>query len=154
MSAQPEALWRLHAMDMSHLQQVLAIENAAYEFPWTESVMGDCLRVGYSAWVVCDAREQVLAYALMSMAAGEAHILNICVSPQHRRQGLAQFLLKHLLMMARAGSIDQIFLEVRVSNTAAQQLYFNHGFVNIGLRRAYYPARDGREDALVLTLLA
>ncbi len=151
MSAQPEALWRLHAMDMSHLPQVLAIENAAYEFPWSESVMGDCLRVGYSAWVVCDASAAVLAYALMSMAAGEAHILNICVAPDQRRQGLAHFLLKHLMMTARAGSIEQIFLEVRVSNTAAQQLYFNHGFVEIGQRRAYYPAREGREDALVLS---
>ncbi|MDP9139973.1 MAG: ribosomal protein S18-alanine N-acetyltransferase [Pseudomonadota bacterium] len=139
-------------MDMSHLPQILAIEQAAYEFPWTESVMSDCLRVGYSAWIVADARDRVLAYALMSMAAGEAHILNICVSPDHRRQGLAQFMLKHLLMTARAGSIDQIFLEVRVSNIAAQQLYFNHGFVTIGQRRAYYPARDGREDALVLSL--
>lgn len=153
MSAQPEALWRLHPMEMAHLPQVLAIEQAAYEFPWTESIMSDCLRVGYSAWVVCDASGAVLAYALMSMAAGEAHILNICVSPQHRRLGLARFMLKHLLMTARAGSIGQVFLEVRVSNTAAQQLYFAQGFETIGQRRAYYPARDGREDALVLSLL-
>ena len=152
MSAQPQALWRLHPMAPAHLSQVLGIETAAYEFPWTEGIFQDCLRVGYSAWVVTDAGGNVLAYALMSMAAGEAHILNVCVAASQRRRGLADFLLRHLIMVARAASTTLLLLEVRVSNAAAQRLYRGFGFAQLGERRGYYPARDGREDALVLGL--
>jgi [ribosomal protein S18]-alanine N-acetyltransferase len=151
-SAQPQELWRLHPMSASHLSQVAVIEQVSYEFPWTEGIFLDCLRVGYSAWVVTDTTGAVMAYALMSMAAGEAHILNICVAPQHRRCGLAQFLLKHLLMIARAASVGLLLLEVRRSNLAAQRLYADFGFSELGVRRGYYPAREGREDALVLGL--
>ncbi len=152
MSAQLQALWQLQPMHDAHLPQVMAIEQRAYEFPWTEGVFRDCLRVGYSAWVVVDRDDAVLAYAVMSMAAGEAHILNLCVAPSQRRCGLAQFLLRHLTMIARAASVNLVLLEVRRSNAAAQALYAGFGFQPLGERRAYYPARDGREDALVLGL--
>lgn len=152
MSAQPDQLWQLHPLHADHLEQVLAIERQCYEFPWSETIFKDCLRVGYSAWVVCDARGGVLAYALMSMAAGEAHVLNICAAPAQQRQGLARFLLRHLLMVARAASVELMLLEVRVSNVAAQALYTQFGFKTLGLRKAYYPARGGREDAIVLGL--
>ena len=152
MSAQPHQLWQLHPMHGRHLQQVLEIEKQSYEFPWTEAIFEDCLRVGYSAWVVVDTSGCVLAYAFMSMAAGEAHVLNICVAPQQQRQGLARFLLKHLLMVARAASVALMLLEVRVSNVAAQALYAQFGFRHLGQRKAYYPARLGREDAIVLGL--
>ena len=152
MSAQPDQLWQLYPLHADHLDQVLAIERQCYEFPWSEAIFNDCLRVGYSAWVVSDARGHVLAYALMSMAAGEAHVLNICVAPEQQRQGLARFLLRHLLMVARAASVELLLLEVRVSNVAAQALYSQSGFRTLGLRKAYYPARGGREDAIVLGL--
>ncbi len=139
-------------MHTAHVSRVLELERASYEFPWTEGIFRDCLRVGYSAWVVTDSDGDVLAYALMSVAAGEAHILNICVSPQQRRRGLAQFLLKHLVMLARAASVTLMLLEVRESNLAGRALYERFGFRSLGQRRGYYPARDGREDALVLGL--
>ncbi|NGY03651.1 ribosomal protein S18-alanine N-acetyltransferase [Solimonas terrae] len=152
MSAQLQSAWRLYPMHPSHLQQVLAIEREAYTHPWTEGIFSDCLRVGYSAWVVTNTLGEVLAYTLMSMAVGEAHILNICVAPDQQRQGLAAFLLKHLLMVARAADVTLLLLEVRKSNKAAQKLYDGFGFARIGERRDYYPALDGREDALVLAL--
>lgn len=139
-------------MQVEHLPQMLEIECAAYEFPWSHGIFEDCLRVGYSAWVVLDPAGQVLAYALMSMAAGEAHVLNICVAPEQRRRGLAAFLLRHLLMVARAGSVTLVLLEVRRSNVAGQKLYEGFGFRRLGERKAYYPAREGREDAIVLGL--
>lgn len=152
MSAQPQDVWRLYPMNAAHLPQVLAIERQAYSHPWSEGIFQDCLRVGYSAWVVTGAAIDVQAYALMSMAAGEAHILNICVAPDLQRRGLARFLIEHLLMVARAGSVTLVLLEVRRSNVAAQRLYARFGFTLAGERRGYYPAPDGREDALVLKL--
>ncbi len=152
MSAQPQAMWRLYPMQAAHLPQMLEIEQSAYEFPWTLGVFNDCLRVGYSAWVVTDTVGQVLGYALMSMAVGEAHILNICVAPEQQRRGLASFLMRHLLMVARAAGVSLMLLEVRKSNTAAYQMYERFGFRRLGERKAYYPAREGREDAYVLGL--
>ncbi len=152
MSAQPQAMWRLHPMSADHLAQVMDIERASYDFPWSEGIFSDCLRVGYSAWVVTDATDTVTAYAMMSMAAGEAHLLNICISPAYRRMGIAQFLMRHLLMIARAASVSLLLLEVRKSNGAAQALYAGFGFKPLGERRAYYPAHEGREDAIVLGL--
>lgn len=150
MSAQPEAMWRLSPMHPSHLPQVLEIEKAVYPFPWTDQIFRDCLNVGYSSWVVTDTLGEVLGYALMSMAVGEAHVLNLCVAPEHQRQGIAEFIMKHLLMVARAGAVTLVLLEVRVSNRPAQKLYEKFGFARIGVRKAYYPAANGREDALVL----
>lgn len=152
MNAQPQPLWRLAPMHPSHLPQVLAIERSAYEFPWTEGIFRDCLRVGYSAWVVTNTLGEVLAYAFISMAVEEAHVLNICVAPERRGQGLAQFLMRHLLTVARAADVKLVLLEVRVSNLAAQKLYAHLGFKRLGVRKGYYPAPDGREDAWVLGL--
>lgn len=152
MSAQAQTLWRLHPMHPSHLPQVIEIEKASYEFPWTQGTFSDCLRVGYSAWIVTDTVGEVLAYTLMSMAVGEAHILNLCVAPEHRRRGLAQFLLRHLLMVARSASVTLILLEVRKSNTGARRLYEGFGFKVLGERKGYYPAHAGREDAQLLGL--
>lgn len=152
MSAQPQALWQLQPMLPEHLGEVVAIEQSAYDFPWTLGIFSDCLKVGYSAWIVTSPAAGVLAYGLMSMAVGEAHILNLCVAPAHQRQGMADYLLRHLLAVARAAGTTLVLLEVRKSNHAAQKLYERHGFRKLGVRKAYYPAHDGREDALVLAL--
>lgn len=150
MSAQPEALWNLRPMDEADLPQVIDIERRAYAFPWTEGIFRDCLSVGYSAWIVASPSEEVLAYAVMSMAVGEAHVLNLCVEPAYHQQGLGRFLLAHLRAVARAAGMDIMLLEVRKSNTAAIALYQSMGFHKLGVRKAYYPARDGSEDALLL----
>jgi ribosomal-protein-alanine N-acetyltransferase len=139
-------------MHPSHLPQVLEIENRAYPFPWTEGIFRDCLKTGYSAWVVTNILGEVLSYALMSMAVGEAHVLNICVDPNQQRQGLGRFLMEHLVSLARAANCTIVLLEVRKSNKSAFKLYESMGFQRLGLRKNYYPAQDGREDAIVLGL--
>ncbi|TXH05118.1 MAG: ribosomal-protein-alanine N-acetyltransferase [Nevskiaceae bacterium] len=139
-------------MHPAHLPQVLEIERRAYAFPWTEGIFRDCLKTGYSAWVLTNTLGEVQAYALMSMAVGEAHVLNLCVDPQRQRSGLGRQLLDHLITLARAAHCTQVLLEVRKSNKAAFRLYETRGFERIGLRKGYYPALDGREDAIVLSL--
>ena len=150
MSAQPEPLWNLRPMDDGCLQQVLDIERRAYAFPWTEGIFRDCLKVGYSSWIVASPSDEVLAYAVMSMAVGEAHVLNLCVEPAYHQQGLGRFLLTHLQGIARAAGMDLMLLEVRKSNAAAIALYLGMGFHKLGVRKAYYPAHGGSEDALLL----
>ena len=88
----------------------------------------------------------------MSIGAGEAHVLNLCVAPQWHRHGIGARLLTHLQVVARNHRVERMLLEVRPSNLAAVALYIGAGFVRIGERKGYYPAADGREDALVLAL--
>ena len=137
------------------LNGVLEIEGEAYEFPWAKGIFRDCLRVGYKCFVVEEGGE-LLAYAIMSVAAREAHILNLCIRPRCQRRGLGKRLLHFLLESAARAGADTLFLEARPSNTAAVHLYRSAGFCEVGSRRGYYPAAAGREDALVLakTLLS
>ena len=150
MSAQLEQLWNLRPMDESWLPQVLDIEVRAYAFPWTDGIFRDCLKVGYSTWIVTSPDDEVLAYAVMSMAVGEAHVLNLCVEPAYHQQGIGRFLMTHLQQVARAAGMDLMLLEVRKSNAAAIALYDSMGFHKLGVRKAYYPAHGGSEDALLL----
>lgn len=143
-------LFRLRWMSHADLPQVLAIEKQNYPFPWGQDIFEDCLRVGYSCWV-CTEYERILGYCLMSVAVGEAHILNISVAPTERKQGIGRKMLYHLLHIAK-GKAETVFLEVRPSNTAALALYQDVGFNQIGLRKNYYPAENGREDAIMLAL--
>jgi ribosomal-protein-alanine N-acetyltransferase len=131
------------------LPMVSDIERRSYEFPWSHGVFRDCLLAGYQNIVlVRDGR--VSGYAVLSIAAGEAHILNICVDPEIRSRGYGERLLDELLLRARAASVRQIFLEVRPSNTTAIALYRKKGFHQIANRPAYYQSDQGREDAAVL----
>jgi [ribosomal protein S18]-alanine N-acetyltransferase len=139
-------------MGSGDLPAVLAIERAAYPYPWTGAIFQDCLRVGYCCWVAEDA-SGVIGYFVLSVAAQEAHLLNLCITPQLQRQGLGRRLLRQVLRLAREHDARSLFLEVRPSNTAALVLYRGTGFTEIGVRRAYYPADDGgRENAVVLSL--
>ncbi len=140
---------RVRPMTEADLVTVMAIERAAYEFPWTEGIFRDCLRVGYCCWVLEEAGA-VRGYGIMSVGAGEAHLLNLCIAPEVQRRGLGRRLLRHLLALARYHGASTVLLEVRKSNRRALRLYRGMGFREIGLRRDYYPAAQGREDALVL----
>lgn len=142
----------LRPLTTADLDTVMEIEHRAYGFPWTAGIFRDCIRVGYSCW--CHEIDDVMhGYGVMSVAAGEAHILNLTVSPDMRRQGVGTRLLKHFLQLARRHNADTALLEVRPSNTAAIRLYEKIGFNEIGVRRAYYPSEHGRrEDALLLAL--
>ena len=142
-----EAFFFRH-MEEGDLAAVLAIEQQAYEFPWTRGIFRDCLRIGYHCYVVTG-EEGVVGYGILSIGAGESHILNLCIHPQRRRCGLGGALLRFLMEEARKARVDCILLEVRPSNEGAIRLYQSLGFNEIGLRKGYYPARKGREDALV-----
>lgn len=130
---------------------VVAIERAAYQFPWSEGIFRDCLRVGYVCRVACIG-DDLVGYGVMSVGAGEAHILNLCVNAHSRCQGIGKQLLKYLVERARSAGMGEAFLEVRPSNTAAIRLYQSMGFEQVGIRRGYYQAVGGREDAAVLKL--
>ncbi|MGK0169933.1 MAG: ribosomal-protein-alanine N-acetyltransferase [Gammaproteobacteria bacterium] len=138
-------------MTVDDIDRVQEIEQAAYEFPWSIGVFKDCLRVGYSCWVVADDRA-IHGYGIMSVAAGESHILNLCIAPTTQRHGLGERLLRHLCEAANGHRAQTMFLEVRPSNGVATRLYERHSFRRVGLRRDYYPHSDGREDAYVYAL--
>lgn len=141
----------LRPMREDDLDAVHAIEIRAYEFPWTVGIFRDCLRADYPAWVLLQ-DERIIGYFLMSVAAGEAHVLNICIAPSHQGGGHGRHLLRALVHVARGRGAERVFLEVRPSNTGAIALYHSEGFNEIGRRPRYYPARDGREDALVMAI--
>lgn len=137
--------------DMGHkdLAEVSDIERRSYEFPWSHGVFRDCLLAGYRC-IVLVRDERVAGYAILSVAAGEAHILNLCVDPGLRSLGFGERLLDELLFRARAASVREIFLEVRPSNERALALYRKRGFHQVANRPAYYQSHQGREDAAVL----
>lgn len=141
----------LRPMREHDLAQILAIEQRAYEFPWTHGIFTDCLRVGYCCWTLAEA-DAVVGYCIMAIAADEAHVLNVCVDPGRQRLGYGRRMLDHMVDLARDHRATIVFLEVRPSNAAALRLYAAAGFGRIAVRRNYYPARGGREDALVLAL--
>lgn len=150
MSAQLRPRWALRPMIPEDVAAVARIEAAAYPYPWSAGIFSDCLRVGYHAWVAENAQGRVVGHALMATAVGEAHVLNVCVHPDHQGAGLGRAFMQCLIELARAEGVVNMFLEVRPSNEAALRLYRSLGFRRAGLRPNYYPAADGREDAMVL----
>jgi ribosomal-protein-alanine N-acetyltransferase len=145
------ASWRLRPMTQADLPRVAALERASYVFPWNDQIFADCLRVGYHC-VVVETADGVSGYGVLSMGAGEAHVLNLCVTEECRRRGIGRGLLLALLGHARDRGVRDAFLEVRRSNRAAIALYHAFGFECVGTRRGYYQAHEGREDALVYRL--
>jgi ribosomal-protein-alanine N-acetyltransferase len=144
-----EPAGRFRAMGNFDLADIMAIETRAYVFPWTEGILRDCMRVGYRCRVL-EIHGGIEAYGIISIALDEAHLLNLCVRPESHGQGLARRMLGHLLDLARINTVKTVFLEVRPSNPRALRLYRNAGFCEVGIRKDYYPAPVGREDALVM----
>jgi ribosomal-protein-alanine N-acetyltransferase len=150
MSAQPfnvEA-HSIRMMGPDDLDAIIALEKRAYEFPWSRSIFSDCLLAGYYC-IVLEVNSVVMGYAIMSVAAAEGHILNLCIDSALRKRGLGRKMLHYLLAHVNARNLERLFLEVRPSNIAAIALYTSTGFDRLGARKGYYKARDGREDALV-----
>ena len=141
----------LRVMAHDDIAHVSDIERRSYEFPWSHGVFRDCLLAGYTCSVL-ERGEQIVGYAILSIAAGEAHILNLCVDSNYRRHGYGELLLDEIISRARSAEVREIFLEVRPSNEAAVALYARRQFRQIANRPAYYQARDGREDAAVYSL--
>ena len=142
---------KIRPLAREDLDTVMDIENRAYDFPWTHGIFRDCLRVGYCCW--CYENDGLIqGYGVMSVSAGESHILKLTVRPESQRQGIGSKLMRHFLHLARRHDADIVMLEVRPSNVSAISLYEKMGFNEIGVRRDYYPADQGREDALLLAL--
>ncbi len=140
---------RFRDMCPEDLPQVLANERRAYTHPWTEGVFKDCLAHGYTCRI-SNYADRLIGHAILSVAAGESHLLNVCIHPDCQGHGLGQTLVEHMLELARERSAGTMFLEVRRSNNVALKLYEKLGFNEVGVRRGYYPAFTGREDAIVL----
>lgn len=141
----------LRPMLEADLDEVITIEEQAYEFPWTRGIFHDCLHVGYSCWIYEEAG-QVQAYGVMSTGGGEAHILTVVVRKEARGRQLGRKIITHLLNIASKHKVETVLLEVRPSNTVAVNLYQSMGFSEIGIRKDYYPDKKGREDALIMGL--
>ncbi len=144
-------------MTVKQVDAVLAIEQAAYAFPWTRGNFIDSLASGYPAQVMYGAQGGLLGYFIAMEGVDELHLLNITVAPEAQRQGHARFMLDELCDLARQRNAGQIWLEVRETNQRARAIYQRYGFAHVGLRRGYYPASRethpaGREDAVVMSL--
>jgi ribosomal-protein-alanine N-acetyltransferase len=140
---------QLRVMTEADLPHVIKVEQASYEFPWTLGIFRDCLRVGYHCYVL-EAPVGVIGHGVMSIAAGECHLLNICIHPDWQLRGFGRRIVESLLDVARQRRVRMALLEVRVSNAIAYKLYTDLGFNEVGMRHHYYPGRDGREDAIIL----
>ena len=153
MSAVPKPLpLRFRPMVEADLESVLAIETAAYPFPWTRGNFEDCLKSGYICRVA-EADGIIVGYNVLMPGVDEGHVLNCCVSPKWQGQGFGNQLMLDLIERAHHYRMGCLFLEVRPSNRKAIKLYERLGFEAVGLRRHYYPAHDGREDALVMRMI-
>ncbi|WP_026182202.1 MULTISPECIES: ribosomal protein S18-alanine N-acetyltransferase [unclassified Thioalkalivibrio] len=150
MSAEPQVQPRMRRMLAEDVECVMGIEREAYHYPWTARIFEDCIRVGYDCWVL-EVDERQVGHAVLTVAAGEAHLLNLTVDRRWQGYGLGRFMLRRLLDYACDQRAEALLLEVRPSNVAAVQLYRSEGFEHIGTRPRYYPLHSGREDAWVLS---
>ena len=137
-------------MSADDIEEVARVERDIYPFPWTHGNFVDSLRSGYSCWVLRDSSGDLQSYAIVMIALDEAHLLNLSVARAHQRAGLGWRTLEWVAQIARGHGARTLLLEVRPSNPAAIRLYDRYGFQRIGVRRGYYPAADGREDAIVM----
>ncbi len=146
-----DPLLNLRPMAEQDLNHILQIESKAYPFPWSRNIFRGCLRGGYCCRVL-ELDGMIAGYAVMSINKCEAHILNFCIDPGHHRMGLGGFLLKFMLDFAQNKKVATTFLEVRPSNKVARRFYEKGGFVEVGIKRNYYPAGSGREDAIIMAI--
>jgi ribosomal-protein-alanine N-acetyltransferase len=149
MSAQLRASLHYRGMSMADIDAVMAIERVIYTHPWTRGNFVDSLDAGNHCSVM-ELSGVIAGYAVLSVAAGEAHLLNLSIAVAWQRRGLGRAFLFYLFDFIKESKVEVLFLEVRESNAAARALYAQTGFREIGMRRGYYPAHAGREDAIVL----
>ena len=151
MSAVLKPVIELRPMAEADLPAVMAIETGIYSFPWTQGNFRDSLAAGYSCWIYVRDGD-LIGYAVLMHASDETHLLNLSIAASCQRQGLGSLLLRRVCELARGQGARLLFLEVRPSNVGALRLYQRHGFQRVGLRREYYSAQAGREDALIFSL--
>lgn len=151
MSAVLKTQYEFRPMRMIDIDTIMQIEPQIYPYPWTRGNFVDSLNSGYSAWVLLD-KAQIFGYALTMMVLDEAHLLNLSIAKNYQKQGLGRYLLEKMVGIAKSNQMANMFLEVRVSNISAIALYENMGFNEMAIRRGYYPAANGREDAILMGL--
>jgi ribosomal-protein-alanine N-acetyltransferase len=151
MSAVLNTQYQFRPMQMDDLESIMAIEPQIYPYPWTRGNFSDSLSSGYSSWVLM-LNDQIIGYSLMMLVLDEAHLLNLSVAKPYQKQGLGRTLLEHMVSIAKSNQMANMFLEVRPSNISAIALYENMGFNEMAVRRKYYPAPNGREDAVLMGL--
>ncbi|MDP3678568.1 MAG: ribosomal protein S18-alanine N-acetyltransferase [Methylotenera sp.] len=139
-------------MVASDLDAIMQIEPHIYSHPWTRGNFSDSLKSEHSAWVL-EHDAEIIGYALMMMVLDEAHLLNLSITKAYQKQGLGRLLLEHMIQIAQKLKAVNMFLEVRSSNISAITLYENIGFNEMAIRRGYYPAQNGREDAVLMGLV-
>ena len=142
----------IRRLGMQDVDRIYEIEQLAYPFPWTRGVFVDCLQVGYACFGL-QVGNVLAGYSIANWAAGEAHLLNLCVHPDWQHRGYGSLMLEYIINHVRRMGSEAMFLEVRSSNPRAAKLYENRGFKVIGHRPNYYKAGDKREDAIVMRLL-
>jgi ribosomal-protein-alanine N-acetyltransferase len=143
--------YTLRSMQVSDLDTILAIESDVYEYPWTRGNFEDSLNAKHQAWMMMQT-EQVIGYAVMMTVLDEAHLFNISIAKAYQKQGLGYALLNDMIIRAKKVGAKHMFLEVRASNVSARQLYEKIGFDEVHVRRGYYQAKAGREDAVLMRL--
>jgi [ribosomal protein S18]-alanine N-acetyltransferase len=141
---------RFVPLDQGRIHDVMVLERLIYPFPWTVGNFEDALRSGYSAWTLVTEAQAIIAYSVAMLAVDEAHLLNLAVDPRCQRRGHGWKMLDWTARTMHEYGARSLLLEVRPSNADAQRLYRQYGFETIGTRRGYYPARWGREDAIVM----
>lgn len=151
MSAVLKEFSHFRPMTMQDLESVAAIERDIYQFPWSLGNFRDSLSAGYGCWVN-ELDGMAVGYAVMTLAAGEAQLLNLAVAKPYQRRGLGRGLLQYMIKVARDYHATTMLLEVRPSNRAGRRLYLDTGFIEIAVRKKYYPALEGREDAVMMEL--
>lgn len=140
----------LEPMRADDLVAVHAIEIVANQFPWSLKNFQDSLQAGYQGWVLRDKQQIIIGYALIQHVLDEAHLLNICVRPDRQGRGLGRQLLNTVIDLVSLRGSSLMVLEVRRSNRRAQELYLSAGFNEMAIRPGYYPAVQGREDAVLM----
>jgi ribosomal-protein-alanine N-acetyltransferase len=151
MSAVLKTQYQFRPMQLDDLDAIMVIEPQIYPYPWTIGNFNDSLNSGYSAWILMH-NEDIIGYSLMMMVLDEAHLLNLSIAKTYQKQGLGRTLLEHMVDIAKNNQMANMFLEVRQSNISAIALYENVGFNEMAIRRNYYPATNGREDAILMGL--
>lgn len=139
----------IRAVTEQDLPEILKLEKESYPFPWTWGIFQDCIRVGYEC-LLMELERDVCSYTVFSVTADECHILNLCVGKEYRGNGISRIMLEHTIGKAQILGAKYAYLEVRPTNEVAINLYTSFGFEQIARRRGYYPAENGREDALML----
>ena len=153
-SANPAPVFQFARMQVGDLDELLAIENAAYSHPWTRGNFLDSLYNGYETWVLRDDLGKLAGYFLLMLAIDEAHLLNITVRRDLYGNGVGRMQLDKAVEISRDNGMTSVLLEVRPSNPRALAVYVRYGFVQIGRRKGYYPAANGgREDAIVMRFM-